>query len=294
MVNQVAKSTRGKAPAPGAATWKPTLRHESKGYASKDAGYSTSTAPVRTAPGPQGPGRPVSRGGDSWHWRPKPPDKGGGSKASAQMDLKLAECLPLSSPEAHGPEEGACLEALLSWLNNDMAQLVRSPAAQEFRRSSLATVKGVVNDIHVTRCTEGELPSMRSPWGDRTRYVEVVAAWDVSNAAFSWRLENWHAEMQRADCPEVCLLICSTAVPSAAPVGSGDRNTGKEHLLICRFSSDHEAIEASGVNSDFPLGQFYVISCPASVRPLRFVSMVPTSGLPLWRVEHKQVLPLPS
>jgi hypothetical protein len=170
-----------------------------------------------------------------------------------------------------------CIQAFLAWLNDE----------DEYGNLSSmncnSQLMSVINDragIEITRCSAGELPGIRNPWGDRACPVTVVAAWSVESEKLSWACENWKDDL----CLQESLLICSIALQYDDTLKQHDNR----YLLVCRFFANQQVI--AGNSAD---GYYYVISCPSSVMPLRFASAVPTLSQPPWRLEHKQVLPLP-
>lgn len=185
-----------------------------------------------------------------------------------------------SSTSSLSVDEGSmndCIRDFLRWLNDDHFSGNLCATTHETQLMS------VINDaagIKITRCSAGELPAIRNPWGDRACPVTVVAAWCIDSSRLSWTCENWRSEL----CLQESLLICSTALQS----GDGSKQHDARHLLICRFFADEQAV--AGNIAD---GHYYVISCPSSVLPLRFATAVPTLSQPPWRLEHKQVMPLP-
>lgn len=226
-------------------------------------------------------------------------DKGESARlfsASAHTNAVLSSRLAVD-----GFDEGSCIEELISWLNDDCEQLVRCPKAQESRTALISAVTNVANMISIARCNATELSAMRSPWGDRACPVEPVAAWCTSDRSFGWRFENWRAELQTSNWQGENIIICSTILPRDDMLGShwpvlgrSKVNTYSEkYLLVCRFSLDHQVTAGSSVDSSSQEGQCYAIACPPSVLPLRFATVVPTLGQPPWRLECKQVLPLP-
>jgi len=217
-------------------------------------------------------------------------DDGTGSENQA-MPLSLSRA-PMggSGLEVDGMDEGACIEALLSWLNNDGDEvLVYSPMTHASRTALVSVVTEAVN---ITRCSTLELPGIRTDWPlpfDHCR-VEAIAAWSVEDRALSWKFENWRMELQKSQHGEENLLICSALVPPDGTWGrhlaEGDGAGNKKYLLVCRFSARHQGIANNK-------GEYYAISCPPNVLPLRFASVVPTSGQQsCWSLDHRPVLPL--
>jgi len=232
-----------------------------------------------------------SRGSDDEDVRVDVLDEG---KSTSRSETFLSSGL-----DVDGFDEGACIEALLGWLNNDGEQETCCPIAQEFDAALTSAATGLVN---ITMCSADELTAMRSPWGDRASRVEAVAAWCVDDGVFSWKFENWREELRNLDGQEENLLICSTFAPSDVRCGrdlaegrSGGNSQAcsKKFLLVCRFSMVNEVAADGNSNEDVSQERYYVISCPPSVLPLRFAAIVPTSGELPWRLEHRQVLPLP-
>lgn len=169
------------------------------------------------------------------------------------------------------------MEAFLSWLNNNGDGRLHCPIADDCHSALMSTVTGG-SGITITRCGAGDLPGIRNPWGERACPVKTIAAWSIDERGFSWKSENWLAEVQKS-AHEESLLICSTSVPTA---------DGKKYLLVCRFPAAQQSRSDSTTD-----GQYYVISCPSSVLPLRFATAVPTLGQQAWRLEHRHVMPLP-
>lgn len=282
------------------------------------------TAPVRTALGSKGPGRPASRIGDGSGGgsakteadRGRPPEFADPEQMKEGMELGADACRfndsgPSTSAEAsHSSlhdarvfDVDACIQALLDWLNNDGHQEFEQPMTEESRELIL----GIAADgVSVTSCNSDELPAMRTPWGERACRAEAVAAWCVDDPSSSWKLENWRAELQKFDGQQENLLICSAAVPSSERWRRhcGEKRTAETadmtqasvrnmtHIFVCRFSLVPQAL--LGNNDSGPAGgQYYVISCPPNVLPMRLATIASGSGQPPWRLEHKQVLPLP-
>jgi len=112
--------------------------------------------------------------------------------------------------------------------------------------------------------------------------------WSLRDRSFGWKSESWIEERRNLEKHQENLLMCSTTMPI------GDKRHGcigdKRYLLVCSFSWFHGG-EEDNDNSD-PSGQFYVISCPPHVRPLRFANIVKTGEQLHWMLDHKQVLPL--
>lgn len=271
---------------------------------------TAATTPVRTAPSPKGPGRPESRIGDGsgggsakMHANRGRPPEAVSSAQTADVDESgpsaSAESSQSSGSDARDFDADACVEALLVWLNNAGNQGLDHPMTEEATELLVSTV---AEGVSVTICSSGELSAMRTPWGDRACRAEAVAAWCADDHTSSWKLDNWRADLQRLDGRQENLLICSVAVPSGdrwrrhlserRVADSADasqaniRNT--TYILVCRFDLVHQALENKDESSTGQ-GQYCVISCPPNVLPMRFA----TSGQPRWRLEHKQVLPLP-
>lgn len=267
--------------------WKPTLRPP------KSKALSTLQ---QSAPGVESKPTSVMALGET-----EPSSKGLGMDGSSDHDNQQCNQLTTGSSdhdnqecnqittglEVDGIDEGACIEALLGWLNNDGDEVsVYSPMTYVSR---IALVSAVTEAVNITRCSTLELPGIRTDWGDRACRVEAVAAWSVEDRALSWKFENWRIELQKSQHEGENLLICSALVPSVGGWGrhlaKGDGAGNKKYLLVCRFSARHQGIADNK-------GEYYAISCPSNVLPLRFASIVPTSGQSCWRLDHRPVLPL--
>jgi hypothetical protein len=207
----------------------------------------------------------------------------------------LIEALPPSSLQVDDLDQEVCLEALLNWLNHDESPLMRSPLAQAARAVSfMSRVRDVGENINIIRCSEGGLSSVRNSQSTHTARVEVIAAWSVDDGAFSWRFENWLAELQSSARKEVSFLLCSAMLASSGNWTqqlAGENQTCKKHVLVCSFSPTQDKGEQH-IESSI-MQQYYGIACPPSVLPLRFASLLPRGGQTQWRLEHRQVLPLP-
>jgi len=278
----------------------PALQQSAPGVESK---ATSVMAPGETEPSSNGLGIECSRDHDNQQCNqlttgPIRPGIDDGTDSENQARPPDLPCAPTghgSGLEVDGIDEGNCIEALLSWLNNDGDEVsVYSPMTHASRTALVSVVTEAVN---ITRCSTSELPGMRTDWGDRACRVEAVAAWSVEDRALSWKFENWRMELQKSQHGEENLLICSALVPPSETsvyssfswrrhLAEGDGAVDKKYLLVCRFSAKHQSIADNK-------GECYAISCPPNVLPLRFASVVPTSGQQsCWSLDHRPVLPL--
>lgn len=257
--------------------WKPTLRPPKSTASSTLQQPAAEVESKLTSVMGLGEAEPSSKLDD-----PTGLDREDGTDADNQVRLP-------SGLEVDGIDEGACIEALLSWFNDDRGDevLVYSPMTHASRT---ALVSAVTEAVNITRCSTVELPGIRTDWGDRACRVEAIAAWSVEDRALSWKFENWRMELQESKHGEENLLICSALVPPDRTWGrqlaAGGDSGNKKYLLVCRFSASHQGIADNK-------GEYYAISCPPNVLPLRFASVVPTSGQQSrWSLDHRPVLPL--
>jgi hypothetical protein len=216
-----------------------------------------------------------------------------GSDASILQHIGPDACIGTSAScntDAHTCCEDACLGALLGWVNKEGSQEVDQLLTMESQSELISNVTGALS---ITRCSAQELPGIQSPWGDRACQVEVVAVWSVHDQAFSWRFENWCLELQKRDSQLENLLVCSVSAPSGERCVEASELHGcnQRYLLVCRFQWVHQA---KPTDDCAPQQEYYVISCPPSVVPLRFSTIAPTSGQLPWKFVHRHVLPLPS
>jgi len=183
------------------------------------------------------------------------------------------------------------MEAMVGWMNNDGNQDVQNPLTHGSLAALIPAITGTVN---VTRCNKDELSGIQTSWSDQNRAcgVEAIAVWSVSGQSFSWKSENWRVgQHQNQNRREENLMIFSTVVPSGE---SKEQTSNKKYLLVCRFIWLHEVTGSEKSDSCCsPQGQYYVISCPPSVLPLGFATIVPTCGQLPWKLDQRQVLPLP-
>lgn len=191
----------------------------------------------------------------------------GGSRIEDSSDLSVEE-----------NDLTSCMASVLHWLNN----CTTVEAQRQESKSALMSLIEERAGVNITMCSAGELPTMRTPWHDRTHCpIKTVAVWSIQDRELCWTSENWRAEL----CSVENLLICSTVLRA------GQQTACNKYLVMCYVS----CFPADNVRYDCTAdGKYYVISCPPSVLPLRFATIVPTQSQPRWRYEHTQVLPLPS
>jgi hypothetical protein len=184
------------------------------------------------------------------------------------------------------------VQALLSWLGDDDDLGLENTMAEEDRT---ILVSGVSQNMRATACSESDLSGMRKPWGDLAYGVQPIAAWSVTDSTDIWKADNWRTDLHRWDAPTAeHLLICSIVTTASAQchgeASCVDANPNK-FILACRlcFAEDNKQ---RGENAALQ-GQYCVIACPPNVRPLQFVTLVRDAGQQRWKLDHKQVSPLP-
>lgn len=280
-------------------TWKPTLRPIAKKSSELEEIHATpvvpdhtvATAPIRTDTSPMGLGRSMSSIADGNCCGPSDETPDTKPLQCATDNLQKQGCVGMPQLDVD-----CCIKSLLSWLNNNDVDQFDNSISQDARIALLSAVEASVS---VIVCGESDLPSIRTSWGNDKLRVHCIAVWSIDQPTSAWKSDDWRMDLQSSGAVEY-LMFCRIEVhrkerhqgqisDNEMQQAFADGLVEGEFVVACHLCSGNED-KLAPLESH---GQYFAISCPSNIFPLRHATIHRVSDKAVWTADDRSVLPLP-